>query len=150
MGDEVNEMKMDAVLRKLRVSVPWYRIKELYDNFENVFKADAHQNIGEAAFKHFATVFHFKFRTADKCRGELMYWLKNHQEFYNDDLKIVYDRMVQKRDELQQQQIQMGCSTPIPYINWMPQYGGYIFGTGRAKQEDEFHRDANVPYIFGD
>ena len=149
MSEGIEDAKMEAVLRKLRVSTPWYRIKEMYDNYENVFKADAHQNIGQEAFQHLSSVFHFKFRTAEKCRGELMHWLKNHPEFYNDDLKVVYDRMVQKRDEFQQMQLQAGCQNLIDYINWLPQYGGYIFAPGRAKQQDEFHKDGNVPYILG-
>ena len=149
MTDEINDMKMDAVLRKLRVSVPWWKIKEAYDNWEDIFKADAHQNLGQEAFEHLSTVFHFKFRTAEKCRGELMYWLKNHPEFYNDDIRVVYERMREKRDDFQKMQEQMGCTNFIEFINWIPQYGGYIFGPGRAKQQDEFHKETQMPYIFG-
>ena len=147
--EEINDPKMEAVLRKLRVNTPWWKIKEMYEQWENTYKADAHQNIGQQAFEHFATVFHFKSRTADKCRGELMYWLKQHQEFYNDNLEIVYNRMKSKLEEFQSMQLQSGCVNVIEYINWMPQYGGYIFAPGRAKQQDTFHKDGNVPYMFG-
>ena len=149
MTDYIDEQKMEAVLRKLRSTLPWWKIKETYENWENTYKADAHQDISQEAFQHLSTVFHFKNRTADKCRGELMHWLKQHQEFYNDDLKVVYDRMVEKRDEYQQMQTMAGVLNPTPYINWLPQYGGYVFGPGRARQQDQFHKDGNVPYPFG-
>lgn len=149
MTDYIDDAKMEAVLRKLRVNAPWWKIKETYENWENIYKPDAHPTISQEAFQHLATVFHFKNRTADKCRGELMHWLKLHAEFYNDDLKVVYDRMVEKRDELVTMQRNMGMDNIIEYINWMPQYGGFIFAPGRAREQDQFHKDGNVPYAFG-
>ena len=141
--------KMEATLKACGVKCPWWKIKDTYEKIDNMFKPDAFPYFTDEAFEHLNEVFHFKSRTMDRCRTEFMTWLKKHQEFYNDNLEVVYNRMKETLASYQQYQQEQGIAHVIEYINWIPQYGGYVFSAGRAKQQDQYYKETDSSYRWG-
>ena len=144
----VEDEKMMDVLRHMRVQAPWQKIKETYENWENTFKQDHFKFLMLNDFQILSEVFYFKSDALDKCRGELIYFLRNHQEFYNDNIEVVYTRM-QERKELHNTELAQMGKSPIPFINWFPQYGGKIaHAKSRRNAEYDWHKRNQIEFAL--
>ena len=144
----VEDEKMVAVMRHLRVRTPWCEIKDCYENWDDVFKLDHYKFITYGDMMNLSQVFHFKGKDMTRSRNEFIYFLKNHQEFYNDDLQVVYQRMYDAREEYNNVRAEAG-NLPIPFINWIPEYGGTILDQKtRMGAEAKWHHENGVPYCL--
>ena len=140
--------KLYAVLQFLKVRVPWAKICELYEKWEDTYKEDHYKTLGLEDLRRFSDVFFFKQDSIVKCRNELIYFLRNHQEFYNDDPAIVFNRMQEARDEFNQERENQGAAT-VPFINWIPNYGGIIaYSRNRAGAETNWHKINEVEFAL--
>jgi hypothetical protein len=144
----VEDEKMVAVMRHLHVRTPWSEIKGCYENWDDVFKQDHYKFISYGDMLNLSQVFYFKGKDMARSRNEFIHFLRNHQEFYNDDLQIVYQRMCEAREQYNTVRAEAG-NLPIPFINWIPEYGGTILDQkSRMGAEAKWHHDNAVPYCL--
>ena len=144
----VEDAKMTSVMKHLRVRTPWNDIKECYQNWADVFKMDRYKFITPHDVLQLSRVFHFKGKDLGKARTEFIYFLRIHQEFYNDDIEVVYGRMCSARDEYNDNRAAEG-KLPIPFINWIPEYGGTLLDTRtQASAEANWHHENGIPYCL--
>ena len=144
----VEDEKMSAVLKYMRVQTPWANIREKYENWENTFKLDHFKFISFLDIQKLGDVFYFKGKDLGKCRGEFIYFLKNHQEFYNDDIAVVFVRMCEAREVCNTERAEQG-KLPIPFVNWIPEYGGAVVDSrSRNQSERDWHARNGVPFAL--
>ena len=62
----------------------------------------------------------------------MIYFLRQNQQFYNDDIRVVYDRLCAAREEFN-----TGRPNPIPFVNWIPEYGGPLFDAKKVHKAEE-------------
>lgn len=127
--DSLDDEKMQAVLKHCRVKASWNDVKSLYKTWESVYKHEHHKTMTVEDLMQVARVFRFKGVEIQKCRNEFINWLSQNKEFYHDDVKVIYSRM---KEALHQRNV--GLEHPVPYINWLPEYGEcYTPRAGRTK-----------------
>lgn len=141
----MNDSVMEAVLKYHKVRASWGDIKATYDNWTNVYKHDHFQFLSLFEAQQMAQVFHFKSGDLYRCRNELMNFLSKHKQFYNDNLEIVYQRMVAAREEYNTKLAAIN-KLPIPFINWIPIYGGSVQASIQRNAEMEWHRRNQVAF----
>ena len=144
----VEDEKMISVMKHLRVKTPWSEIKDLYEKWDDVFKYDHFKFLTYCDMMNLSQVFHLKGKDMNRARNEFIYFLKNHQEFYNDDLQVVYQRMCEAREQYNTIRAEAG-NLPIPFINWIPEYGGTILDQrSRMGAEAKWHCENGIPYCL--
>ena len=141
----VEDEKMVAVLSYLGSRMTWEKIRDTYENWADIFKPDRFKWLGLRDLDELAKVFYFKGQDIARCRNEFIYFLKQYQEFYNDNIEIVFQRMVEAREAYNTHLAQSG-HLPIPFVNWIPDYGGRIQGSKRHQGEMEWHRENQIPF----
>ena len=152
----VDDQIMQDTFDRLKIkNVSWRSVREYVEDYPNQFKDDILQEeisldiIGAFDDVFYCGDFNVTFESA---KAKLIDWIRKHKEFYNDNWEITHARMV---EVIQQVNAEMKAAlprrakwTPIPYINWLPQYGGMIRGN-RCYCERSFHKKnlANRYYL---
>ena len=145
---EIDDAKMAEVLKYMRVQTPWEKIKALYENWEDIFKENHFKNLGLADLHVLSAVFYFKGEEVEHCTNQFIYFLRNHQEFYNDNIVIVFQRMQSALEEFNTEALENGQKV-VPFINWLPDFGGKItYKPIRNKAEYEWHKENDVPFAL--
>lgn len=138
---------MQDTFDRLKIkNVSWNTVRTYVEDYTNQYKDDVLQeSITLGIIQEFDNVFYWgDFNiTFETAKAKLIDWIRKHKEFYNDDLEITYNRMV---EALRVANAEMKAALPprrkwtnIPYINWVPEYGGMIRGN-RNYCERHFHK----------
>ena len=145
---EVHDDKMRQVLKHCHVKAAWEDIKTLYENWEDTYKEDHFKNLAIADLQILSAVFFFKGEEVENCTNQFIYFLRNHQRFYNDDIHIVFQRMQMALEEFNTEALANGHKV-VPYVNWIPAFGGKItYRPIRNKAEYEWHKDNDEPFAL--
>ena len=151
MSEEISwpyedEMMQDIFDRLKIKGVSWRTVKEYADDYQNKFKDDVLQeSIDLDAIQAFDEIFDWGDHniTLDRAKAKLVDWIRKHKEFYNDDLRITYNRMketlAEKNAEMHSKIRRNAKWTDYPYINWLPEYGGRL-RRDRWNGENRFHK----------
>ena len=142
-----SDAEMQLVFDRLKINkVKWSDVRKYAESYTDQYKDDVLQNsINLAAIQAFDKVFYWgDYRiTFEGAKCKLIDWIRKHKEFYNDDLRIVYQRIVDtitsENAKIKQSLPKNAKWTDIPYINWIPGYGGMIRGN-RSYCEEQFHK----------
>lgn len=114
-------------------------------NYDNTYKKTGLTSVTLEQVKKLSTIFYFRHRDFTSMRKQLMAWLKDYPQFYNDDIEVVYNRMIQKLHEYQHFQLQQHHLRQVcPYINWVPEFGGNVLPS--RPTQDQWHKQQSVPY----
>ena len=143
----IDAAKMNEVFKYLKIkNHSWEEVYDHYENWEDHYKHDHHRNLTVKDIKAISVVYEWKSNDIYKQRAQFSDFLAKNKEFYNDDLKIVIQRMISKRDELSEQ-----YGIQFPYINWLPEYGGLMQDQKNMRNRESECRNANnLPYILYD
>ena len=143
----VDDQIMQDVFDRLKIrNVSWNSVKNYVEDYENQYKDDVLQeSITLGIIQEFDKVFYWGDYnvTFETAKAKLIDWIRKHKEFYNDNLEITYNRMVEtierENAEIRAALRRNAKWKKIPYINWLPGYGGMIRGN-RNYCERQFHR----------
>ena len=143
----VDDQIMQDTFDRLKIkNVSWRSVREYVEDYPNQYKDDVlREQITLEIIQAFDDVFYWGDYniTFQSAKAKLIDWIRKHKEFYNDDLRIIYDRMVeiieQVNKEIKDRLRPNAKWTKIPYINWLPGYGGMIRGN-RHFCERQFHK----------
>ena len=95
----VDDQIMQDVFDRLKIrNVSWRSVREYVEDYDNQFKDDVLQeSITLDDIQLFDKVFYWGDYniTFETAKAKLIDWIRKHKEFYNDDLRIIYDRMVE-------------------------------------------------------
>ena len=138
--------KLFAVFRYLRVQTSFEKIMETYDHWADIFKKEPFSALTMEQLEQLGEVFFFKTDGIQRCRNEFMYFIKQNQEFYNDELPVVIDRLKNARERYN---LAHPNDEAIPFINWIPIYGGKIqHAKTRAQAEYDWHKRYQAPFAL--
>ena len=138
-----NDQRMNEVLRLLKIKHSWEEIREMTENYENIYKHDHLMRMPLNAILLFNDIFDYgENATFERCRNCLIDWLSKHKEFYNDNANIVHERMVQARERYYNE-----TGTQYPFINWIPEYGGMIRKYSSWAQE-KWHKKEKIDFFL--
>ena len=141
--DSVDDAKMQAVISSFKIrAANWQEIKQRYQNWESIYKHDVMKALRCEQIQQLQDVFDFKGVTLDKCRNELVNWISQHKEFYNDNIERIREKIQLTLEEFNQIN-----GTAVPYINWLPDYGGMI-QMHKSGEEIRWRRKNNVPFAL--
>ena len=143
----IDNKKMQEVFNYHKLRIPWNKIQETYDRWEDVYKHDRVQSWTLVELLQLKQVFHFTGTTFLACKNQFTNWLSKHQEFYNDDINVICQRMQRELDNFNTR-----TNLNVPYLNWLPQFGGLIQASNpraeiqwRQKNQVPFELDGNIP-----
>ena len=142
-----NDDEMQMVFDRLKIkNVSWIDVKNYAENYTDQYKDDyLQENITLEIIQAFDDVFYWGDYniTFESAKHKLIDWIRKHKQFYNDDLEITHQRMVEtiaiENAKLCAKLPKNAKWTNIPYINWLPGYGGMIRGN-RSYCEAQFHK----------
>ena len=135
---------MEEVFRHLKIKKSWEEVENLYYNWPNYYKHDRYKNLSVPELQAISQVFEFKSNIIYTQRNQFIDFLSKNKEFYNDDLDIVIDRMIKKRDELARQ-----YGYVLPHLNWYPEYGGMMQDPQIMRNRElNYRNDNNIPYTL--
>ena len=138
---------MEDVFDRLKIKkASWNEVKNYAENYADMYKDEVLQDsLTLEILMNFDAVFYWGDHniTAERARAKLIDWIRKHKEFYNDDPEIMFNRMVEilkvENAKWKAKQRPNAKWTDIPYINWLPGYGGMIRGD-RFNVEHQFHK----------
>jgi hypothetical protein len=135
---------MNQVFQHLKIKKSWEEVENLYYNWPNYYKHDRYKNLSVQELEAISQVFEFKSNIIYTRRNQFIDFLSKNKEFYNDDLDIVINRMIKKRDELATQ-----YGYVLPCLNWYPEYGGMMQDPKIMRNRELNYRDNNnIPYTL--
>ena len=123
--------KLDQVLRNRRVKFTAEDLINDYAAFETKWKKSFASQLGLPELTELAQVYKFKHSTVSQCALEITNWLRQHQELYHDDYRIVIDKI---RARLRRFEDEDGMQ--VPKINFAPHYGGTLQNKKNVPKEE--------------
>ena len=143
---EVDDEKMATVLKFLHLRKDWAEIKQVYENWEDTFKENHFKKLGLEDLRILSEVFFFKGESLESNVNQFICFLRRNQQFYNDNIETVFNRMRVTLDAFNAQARDRG-EREYPFINWLPAFGGKLqHGPTRNKAEYDWHRRNKVPF----
>ena len=141
----IDTARMNQVFQYLKIkNHSWEEISDLYDNWADHYKHDRHRNLSVQDIQAISTVYEWKSNNIYKQRAQFTDFLAKNKEFYHDDLDVVINRMIARRDKLSEQ-----YGYQCPYINWFPEYGGIMRDpTNMRNRESNWRNANNIPYTL--
>ena len=138
----IDAARMQEVFKHLKIKKNWEEVEELYNNWSDQYKHDRYQNMSYIELQQVSNIFCFKTNVIYKQRNQFVDFLAKNKEFYNDNLEIVIQRLIKKRDELA---VRYGYA--CRYINWYPDFGGMLYDPRIMRnREYEWRSNNNIPY----
>ena len=114
-------MKFAAVLKYMHSRIVPEALWTIYDNWENIYKESRLKELTLQECIQIASVIGVKSDRLTGARNEIIYFLRNNQQFYNDDVGVMCERM---HDALRR--ANESSQVKSPALNWLPEYGGII------------------------
>ena len=136
----ITQPKLQEILTFKKARITAQEIFDLCRSWDDVYKEDRLKEMPYDDIVRFSDVFLFKGVDLSHCRNELVYWIRNHKDFYNDHPEIMRQRMLDALNDINAEREEQGVD-PFPAINMIPQYGGRMQKSGNgAFQENDFWR----------
>lgn len=117
----VDLQRFEEVLKHLRSRLIPGEIWRVYDNWENIYKEHRLRQLTIEECIAMGGVIGVKAPRLAGIRNEIIYFIRNHQQFYNDDVSVMCERM---REALDQANEKAGRECPV--LNWLPEFGGLV------------------------
>ena len=139
----VDDDKMQAVLNSFKIrAANWAQIKQTYENWANIYKHQVVKALTFEQIQQLQDVFEFKGVTLVKCVNEFVNWISQHKQFYNDNFECMHEKIRLSLDEFNRNN-----GSAVPYINWLPEYGGMI-QMQKKGEEMRWHQRNQVPFAL--
>ena len=142
---------MEDIFERLGIKkVSWKTVREYAEDYKNQYKDDVlRDSITMDAIEEFDKVFYYGDNniTDERAQAKLIDFIRKHKEFYNDDPVIIYNRIAETLEAENKKRRERNPNwTDIPYINWLPGYGGLI-RSNRPRAEQKFHEKHNGYFL---
>ena len=138
----IDAARMQEVFKHLKIKKSWEEVAEVYQRWDDQYKHSRYQDMSFIEAQQLSNVFFFKSNNLYKQRNQFVDFLSKNKEFYNDNLEIVIQRLIKKRDELA---VRYGYA--CRYINWYPDFGGMLYDPKIMRnREYEWRSNNNIPY----
>jgi hypothetical protein len=145
VGYELNEERMNAVLKKLRTTVKWNDIMEAYENYLPKYNKKILDDLNVDDLREFNKVFYFKSNTIQGCKSELHRFLNDFwKHFASTTIEGVCENMERYRDIHNEE----NPKQKRLFVNWIPKLGGVL--TPRPVDPEiaqrNYMREASIEY----
>lgn len=113
--------KFEAVLKHMHSRLVPEEIWRVYDNWQDIYKEKRLRELTLEECITMSQVIGVKSARLTNIRNEIIYFMRNHQQFYNDDVQVMCQRL---REALNQANERAGRECPV--LNWLPEFGGLV------------------------
>jgi hypothetical protein len=137
--------KMDQLLKTYRFRLTFHELVNAYDNFYPKFNRELVDFLDLSGIRKLEEVYQFKFNTLPEMKKEFQRWLKeNWRFFYAFDMEGVYARMKLATE----QQIVPNNTDRVPFVNWIPAFGGILRAKMQFEKEKKWHKENRVAFYL--
>ena len=142
MTKQVDLERFANVLKHLHSRLRPEDVWRTYDNWENIYKENRLKQLTLEECVEIAKVIGVRSERLAGARNEIIYFLRNNQKFYNDNVNVMCERM---RVALQKANEEGNVRSPA--LNWLPEYGGIIQDRRAALTAERIWRSGHqIPY----